>query len=625
MRTTARNLYSNSGLLLLAGLFLLFNMLNNMIFSSVRIDLTENNLYTVSDGSKQIIESIDEPLSLYFFFSDQASEDLTSLRTYAKRVEELLEEYALHSNGKITLTVVDPEPFSEAEDQAAEYGLQSVPINNRGDELYFGLAATNALDQVETIGFFQPDKEEFLEYEISKLVYNLTNPIKPVIGLMTTLKMRGDIDRTTYQAIPSWMITDQIEQLFDVQNVEPTVSVIPESVSLLMVVHPKELDEGALKAIDQFVLGGGKLLLFVDPLAEIDRPQPNPAMPAQQASMSSDLNQLTEAWGLKLREGVILGDASTALTVGSPTGGAVRHLAIQAMASANFAQDDVITASLESVNVATAGILEPLTDHTTTIEPVLESSENAMPLPATQLQYLTDPAQLQQGFVPTGEKYLVGVRIAGPASTAFPQQSGADAEGKWITASDNISVLVFADVDMLTDRLWVSVQNFFGQRIASPFANNGDLVTNALDNLAGSSALISIRSRGRFTRPFDVVDRLRREAESRNLAQADELQIRLSETERKLTDLQQSRSETGVLTLSTEQEQALLEFQEEKLKVRKELREVRHQLDKDIEALGSWLKFINIALVPILLTLGLLIVQYFSLRTRKRNEWSRDR
>jgi ABC-type uncharacterized transport system involved in gliding motility auxiliary subunit len=293
----------------------------------------------------------------------------------------------------------------------------------------------------------------------------------------------------------------------------------------------------------------------------------------------------------------------------STGGGAVRHLGILGLSDVNLSQQELITASLETINIASAGILDEIEDRTTTVSRLIYSSTHAMPMDAIQFQFLMDPADLQKGFEATGETYLVAARISGPANTAFPDDGGEESgSGTRLLKSDNINVIVFTDTDLLADRMWVQVQNFFGQQIAQPWANNGDLVVNVMDNMGGSAALIGVRSRGRFTRPFEVVQELRRQAESRNLQNADELQMRLTETEQKLSELEENRNEQGLITLSPEQEQAINEFQEEKLKIRKQLREVRHQLDKDIEVLGSTLKFINIALIPLLLTLGLLVL-----------------
>jgi ABC-type uncharacterized transport system involved in gliding motility auxiliary subunit len=283
------------------------------------------------------------------------------------------------------------------------------------------------------------------------------------------------------------------------------------------------------------------------------------------------------------------------------------------MEAENFSEDDVVTSSLESINFATAGILDIAEGASATIEALVSSSSYAMPLDSFQFQFLSNPEDLLRSFSPTGERYVVAARLTGSASTAFPDGL-EDVEGEQLMSSENISVILVADTDVLSDRMWVQVQNFFGQRIASPWANNGDLVINSLDNLSGGAALISIRSRGRFTRPFDVVQDLRREAEARYLENANDLQTRLTETEQKLTELQSAQGEGNLLMLTPEQEEALVQFQQEKLKIRKQLRDVRHQLDRDIELLGSTLKFINVALIPILMTLVLLGLNLLRLR-----------
>ena len=613
----SKKIYSTSGLGMLVIAFLVFTLMNNTLFSNVRLDLTENSLFTLTVGSKEIIASIDEPVNLYFFFSDMASQDLTSLRAYAVRVRELLQEYELASDGKINLEIIDPEPFSDAEDQASGFGLQSVPVSSAGDELYFGLVGTNAVDDVSIVPFFQPDKEEFLEYEISKLIQGLIAPKKLVVGLLSSLPVQGDVNMSTFQSTPSWVVIQQLEQFFAVEKIELDAHKLPENIDLLFIIHPKNVSNELLFSIDQFLMSGGRMLAFVDPLAELDRPaQANPMMPAPPSGQASDLNKLMVPWGVSLRENVVIGDAQTALSVGGPDGTPIRHLAIVGLGPENFASSDVVMADLESINLATAGIIDIDEESSVTVQPLIRSSEFSMPLDSLQFQFLSNPADLQKAFSPTGERYLIAVRLSGKAETGF--QDGIDGyDGDIIQGTDDLNIILVSDTDMLSDRLWVQVQNFFGQQIATPWANNGDLIVNALDNLSGSSALISIRSRGRFSRPFTVVQNLRREAETRYLENADDLQVRLADTERQLSELQSKNVNENILSLSPEQEATIVRFQDEKLRIRKELRNVRHQLNKDIDTLGSTLKFLNIALIPLLLTLSLLGVNFLRMSRQR--------
>lgn len=604
-----RNLISGLGLALLAMAFLMVTLLNNLWFSGVRVDLTENKLFTLAAGTREIVQQIDEPINLYFFFSEKASEDLTTLRAYANRVRELLQEYALLAPGKINLQFIDPEPFSDAEDRAAAFGLQGVPVNNAGDELYFGLAATNALDDQQVIGFFQPDKEAFLEYEISKLIQNLLVQKKPKVGLLSTLKVQGDMDMNTFQTTPAWVVIDQIDQASELQTITPGAESLPADLDLLVLIQPRGLAESLLSSIDQFALSGGHVLVFVDPLAETDQSQVNPMMGISGAETTIDF-PLLAGWGVQLRKDVVLGDSQQALTVSGVDGQPVRHLSILGLQAQNFNIEDVTLSSLETINVSTAGILDVLDQRSTQVDVLMASSEYAMPIERLRLKMLGDPSELLPDFKATGQFYPVAVRITGSASSQYTLPLGGESS---VPSPNNLNVIVVADTDILSDRLWVQLQDFFGQRIVTPWANNGDFVTNAVDNLTGSSALISIRSRGRFTRPFDVVQDLRREAEASYLNSANDLQSQLAEAERQLGELESSRDEQNLMSLSPEQEATLVRFQQEKLRIRKALRNVRHQLDKDIEMLGSTLKFMNIVLMPLLLIFVLLVLKYLRL------------
>ena len=598
------NLKMSLNIILLVLGFLLFAMINNIFIGSARFDLSENGLYSLSDGTIEVIDEIDEPINLYFFFSQKISSDMPALRTYSQRVYELLEEYELIAGGKIRLSYIDPEPFSEQEDRAAEFGLQSVPINQAGDELYFGLAGTNSLDGREVIPFFQPDKEEFLEYEISKLVHNLAKPEKATIGVYSDLPVQSKVDPRTFQPTSAWVFMQQLEELFEVQMIQDLEKDELSDLDLLLIVHPKNLSESALFSVDQYVLSGGKLLAFVDPLAELDQPGPGtPRVP----SKSSDLNAITKKWGVVLREQKILGDPEVALLVGGADGRPVRHLGILGFSQEYLGQDNVVTSSIETVNMATAGIFDLNTSLETEIETLIRSSESSGLMDAYQFEFLSNPEDLQKGFSSTGESFAVAARISGAATSNF---EGAIADRKeFIPSSESIQVMLIADTDILADRLWVQVQSFFGQQIATAFADNGTLIANAVENLSGSSSLISVRSRGQFSRPFEVVDRLRRNAEVSYLQSAERLQLELADTERKLAELESSSPEDGLIRLSDEQTEAIKSFQDEKLRIRKQLRDVRHRLDKDIEDLGGWLKLINILVMPLLLTGLLLIVR----------------
>lgn len=251
-----RVLSSGAGLLLIALAFLAFNMVSGLLFSGARLDLTEQKLYTISPGTKRILAGLDEPINLYFFYSDSGARELVPLRNYARRVEELLRAYEGEANGRIRLQVIDPEPFSENEDKATEFGLQGIPLQQGGDNLYFGLAGSNALDGVQVIPFFPLDQEEFLEYDISRLVQTLAQPQRPVVGLMSSLPLNGGFDMASRQPTSPWMVMEEIRQQFDLRSLKSDATEIPPEVSVLLLLHPKQLPEQTLYAIDQFVLRG---------------------------------------------------------------------------------------------------------------------------------------------------------------------------------------------------------------------------------------------------------------------------------------------------------------------------------------------------------------------------------
>jgi ABC-type uncharacterized transport system involved in gliding motility auxiliary subunit len=595
-------------LLGLVAAFFLFTLVNNLMLGSVRLDLTENGLYSVSDGTREVIADLEEPVNLYFFFSEKASKDLTALRAYSQRVREMLEEYQLLAGSKINLHIVDPEPFSEQEDQAAEFGLQSVPVNQAGEALYFGLAGTNALDGQVVLPFFQPDREAFLEYELTKLIYNLSVVEKPRVALYSELKVEQSVDPRSFQPTPGWVFMDQLKELFQIEKIDELSLSAIGTAELLLLIHPGTLEDAALYAVDQHVMSGGKLIVFVDPLAETVPPGTSVL-----SGSSSELNRLTATWGVSLRDGQVLGDSEAALMVGGVDGAPVRHLGILGFTNQYFSGDDIVTADLEAINFSTAGILDIDEVDGIDAKSLIASSSVSGSLDVIQFQTLSDPAELQQGFQSTGESYSVAVRLSGKSRSSFPEMSGEETH---IAETEQLNVVIVADTDVLSDRLWVQVQNFFGQQVASAFADNGSFVVNLVENLSGSSALIEVRSRGQFSRPFVVVEELRRIAEAKYLRNAEDLQARLAETDRQLSELESARVDDGLLTLSPEQEAALVNFQGEKLRIRKELREVRHRLDQEIEQLGGKLKFINILLMPLLLTLALLGIRVLGLLSR---------
>ena len=606
------------GLFTIAAIFIVAVSASNTLFRGIRLDLTENSLYTLSDGTKNILANIGEPINLYFFYSDRATAEVPYLRTYAGRVREMLGEFSERSDGKLRVSIIDPLPFSEEEDQAATFGLQAVSLGGAADTIYMGIAGTNSVDDEERIAFLDPGKETFLEYDLAKLVDKLVNPQRPVVGLISDLPMKGQFDPMSRRMSESWIVMAQIEQLFDVRELANTTTTIDPDVDVLFVVHPKNLPATTLYAIDQFILRGGRALLMVDPYAEADIPPQDPNNPAIaiMASHASTLNPLIEAWGVSVPTDEYIADDRFALQVSGLNSRPVRHIGLLGIDQTVIDQTDIVSAELRNLNLGYTGFIVVAEDAPATVTPLVYSSDLAAPLSTNGLAFTRDPAELRQGFVPTGQQYTLAARIQGTVPSAFidgPPDGMTVADGSHLTGSSSpINVILIADTDILTDRLWAQTQDFFGQRIATAFASNGDFINNSLDNLTGSGDLISIRARATFTRPFTRVQDLRIEAESRFRLTEERLQQELRDAEERLSELQANREDASTMILSPEQEAELERFQTQRLRIRKELRHVQRELDQRIEDLGTWLKVINIGLVPLVITalsIGLLLLR----------------
>ncbi len=601
-------------LLLLAVVFLFSAIIISQsgLFSRLRVDLTENDLFTLSDGTKNILKNIDEQVHLRLFFSDQATQDIPVLRTYYHRVADFLEELERYGSGKLKISIIDPISFSEEEDQASQYGLQALPVGEGGENVFFGVAGTNALDQVEVLPFLQPGREAFLEYDIMQLVHNLNHPEKKIIGVMTDLPLLGSFDQQTMQQAPGQIIFEQLKESYEIKAI-PTDSTTIEGVDLLMLVHPKHLSDATLFAVDQFVMEGGRLLLFVDPMAQseqIPADSQNPMVQIQ-ADRSSNAAQLLAAWGVGFDTTKVVTDVKHSVQIQSPQGQPIRHLAINSWEQENFNKEDIVLNELNILNTAIAGSL--VADKSRLL-PLITSSDQSMLTDAQPMVMLYNPTPLLNDFSADAGSHIIAARLLGQINSAFPE----GIEGKEAIASQaNPQVVVIADVDMLFDQFWVRAQNFFGRQIYSHFADNGSFVMNLLDNLSGSADLIQIRARGTSARSFDKVEEIQRASEQKYRESENQLMQRLRETEQKLNELQRSKGQENQLILSKEQQQEINRFKQEKLQVRKNLREVKRNLNKDIEALGSRLKFINIALIPLLLTF---FAVFLSWRGSKRKE-----
>lgn len=614
-------------------LFLALNLTVGNLFTASRVDLTADRLYTLSDGTRNILVGLDEPIKLRYYYSAKLFADIPALQSHGKHVRDLLEEYVSKANGMLQLEVIDPAPFSEAEDEAVGYGIQQLAVSATGDFGYLGLVGSNSTDDQAVLPYLAADQADALEYEVTKLIFNLANPAKRTIGVITALPMFGLPPSPVTQRRPAepWMMVQMLEESFDLRDLGADLTGVPDDIDTLLVVHPKALSRKTLYAIDQFVLAGGRAMVFVDPLAEVDNARPDPENPLALPNTASDMPELLAAWGIELVPEEVAGDADNAIRVQyqqSRGVSTIEYLPWLSLGPENLSSADFVTNQLTKVNLGSAGILRELPDATTTLEPLAVTGPNSAGLPRDMVMFARDPGAMLDNFEPDGTRKLLAVRVTGPVESAFPEgqprdidEQRAPANSAHLANSEGpINVMVFSDVDMLADRFWVQVENFLGSRVPSPFADNADLIFNALDNLGGNDDLISLRSRGQSSRPFEVVNAIRRAAEARFREQEQLLTARLAETESKIAELQSQRNDAGNMLLSPEQREEIDRFREEQVKTRKELRAVQHNLQRDIERLGTQVKFINIALVPVLVLIVAALVGLARSRRRKRSD-----
>ena len=619
-----KKILSGTGVAIAAVLSMAIIILINATLTSWRLDLTENKLFTLSEGTLNIVRGLDEPVTLDFYVSRKSMAEIPQLVSYANRVHDLLDEYAAESNGKLRLNVVEPEPFSEEEDRAVASGLQGMPINAAGDMGYFGLVGTNSTDGEVTIPFFQYEREQKLEYDLTKLIFNLANPKKRVIGLVSTLPVFTPM----MAGAPVWTVAQLVSEFFEVRMIDSALE-INKDLDLLLVIHPKGLSELTQFAIDQYLLGGGKAMFFVDPLAEADHPQPNPENPYDVPVTSSNLEKLFTAWGISVSGTEIAADMTNAMRVQIRTDRGVEqtnYLPWMKLEKSNFNQDDFVTSELNIIALGSAGSISKNEGASVNFSPLIETSTEAMQMPAEVLQYQREPAQLLADFKSANRKFTLAARLSGKVSSAYPDGAPtADVNNPFdqdyvspqqLLKEGEINAIVVADTDILSDEFWISQQDFFGVQVPQPTADNGNFVINALENMSGSSDLISLRNRGEYARPFTVVDDIRRDAESEFREQQQMLETKLAETEKKIAELQQEKTGSELL-LSDAQRAEIDKFRLEQVNTRKELRAVQHELQKNIEQLGTVLKFINIGLTPLLIVLFALTAGM--LRSRRKS------
>ena len=595
-----------AALVLLVVIFVSLNLFATISLRSWRLDLTQNRLFTLSEGTGNILAQLEEPVVLKFYYSQSLAGEAPQIRIFAQRVRDMLEEMAARANGRIELEIIDPAPFSEAEDQAVAQGLVARPLGN-GEVMYFGLTGTNRVDSLEVIPFFADERQEYLEYDLARLIHNLSQPEKPVLGILTNLPLDtgvGGIMAAMRGQSQPFLIYAELTDRFQVEFITPQAVRIPKRVDVLLLAHPRPPTDVQAYAIDQFVMRGGRVIAFIDPQSEVSLTAGPNGEPLKGYREQSNLPRLMRQWGVAMDDDIILADRKRAQRVaaGRDARRAVTdYILWMGYGAQEVNGDDLITGNIDRLNIGTVGVLQKLDGATTDFTPLVTSSDDAGVMTRDYVLRAPTPDALQRKFVKGDTPYVIAARLAGQVTTAFPDgppdatnEKGEKARAKdHLTATPAANIVVFADSDFFDDRFWVSEQNYLGQRFGVPIADNGKFLLNAVENLMGSNDLISLRGRERVARPFTRVEALQKAAEQQYLQEEENLILRIETAQGELDKLEKAGASLG------DAEAAAKAHRAELLSARKALRRVQADLRRDIETLEARVTWLNIITMPL--------------------------
>ncbi|UCF84093.1 MAG: GldG family protein [Desulfobacteraceae bacterium] len=617
-----KTLVSTTGLLVLFFILILVNVLFS--YASIRWDATEDKIYSLSQGTKKILSGLAESVTIKFFYSRSNRDLSTNIKLYAKRVREFLSEYEHASSGRLKVEEYDPKVDSDEEEWAQKYGIRAMQTP-AGDKIYCGLVLL-AADQEETIEFLDPTREELLEYDITRIIHRLQSPEKKVVGVISTLPVFGGMEGSPAPFQPSnrtpWLFVQEMKKSYEVRKIDLSTDRIEPSIDLLLILHPRDLSAKLQYAVDQYVLSGRNVLIFVDPFCISDTSQ------GRQQFMrppGSTLEKLFSAWGIVMEPAKALADFDQPTRVRTRNNMVENNPVWISARGPALSKEDVITSRLESMLFPIAGAIKKTEGSDCEFEPMVQSGENSALIDVIMANF--GASAIRRDFVPAGERFTIAARVRGKFKTAFPAGPPKDEKAKsnnnpekdhLKTAKERATLIIVADADMMADEFYVQRSRILGFAISKVFNDNLNFLFNATEILTGSADLIGIRSRGKFERPFTTVLKLERRARERWLSKEKELAKQAENTNRKLRELEQQKDASQRLIISPEQEAEITKFREQKLRINRELKQVRKSLRADIEALGTTLRNINVFLMPFFVSLGGIGFAIYKQRRMKR-------
>lgn len=603
-KPTGKIISSIIGAIFVAGILVMINAMTGLV--NFRIDLTENRIYTLSDSSKKILSDLNEPVTIRFYFSRSNNHMPVPLKNFATRVDDLLTEYKQAGRGNIHIEKFDPEPFSDAEDSAIMDGVASQQLNT-GDKIFLGISVSCGKKTV-AIPFISPNNENLLEYKITTAITEVFRIHKPAIGVMSALPVAGGpptqemIKKGMFQMMKPWLIVSELKKNFDIINIPINTDNIGDNIDLLFIIHPAGITDQTQFAIDQFILKGGNVVAFLDPMSFYAATMEK-AGQGEKGRTSSSLDKLLKAWNIEFSTDTTVADAVFARKIRTKLQ-ELNYLTVLDISKEGIVKDDVTTSQLNALTMVFAGSFSGAPPENLKKEVLLHTTADSCKLSSLMAN---NPQLCFRNFKADEKVYDVAIRLSGKFKTAFPEglkkkEENADKKEKISIkeAVQNSAVILVADSDMIYDEICVQIQQVFKQQVIIPINDNLNFAQNIADSMCGDNNLIGIRCRPVVYRPFEHVKKMQADAEKDYKEKILELEIELRATQDKLNSIQRKRTDANrTKVLSAEQQQEMENFKKQQVVIRKELKNVQKQFRKKIDALENKLKWFNIALMPL--------------------------